>query len=146
MNKRERERITAQENTLCTLGFTASEADRLRLISLALRRWHERECGIDGGCIERDDATGRPYWRSDTGRRWPVADRERGALRRLGHIIGMRNTRIWAASPPPTVRDVAVNSYIQPDPRGAALYILRPGDVPPGADPASYYTRGICVY
>lgn len=146
MNKRERERITAQENTLCTLGFTASEADRLRLISLALRRWHERECGIDGGCIERDDATGRPYWRSDTGRRWPVADRERGALKRLQLIMrDVNGRRPERASFVDNLRD-DMSFYVQTDPRGAALYILSPGDVPPGADPASYYTRGICVY
>ena len=36
--------------------------------------------------------------------------------------------------------------YIQSDPRGAALYIIRPGDVPEGADVASCYNRGICVY
>lgn len=36
--------------------------------------------------------------------------------------------------------------YIQSDPRGAALYILRPGDVPEGKEADSYYTRGICVY
>ena len=146
MTKQERERITAQENILCNLGFTASEADRLRRISNTLRRWHERECGIDGGCIERDDATGRPYWRSDTGRRWPVADRERGALKRLGKIIADRNTREMVRTGAHSVQVHQIVHYVQPDPRGAALYILRPGDVPPGADPANYYTRGICVY
>ena len=146
-SKRERERLAAQQNTLVNLGFTFDEADRLRRISLTLRRWHELECGIDNGCIERDDDTGRPYWRSETtGRKWPVADRETGALRRLGHIIGLRNTRVWAASDAPAVREVAVHPYIQTDPRGAALYILRPGDVPDGKDPASYYSRGVCVW
>lgn len=146
MNKRERERLTAQENALMALGFTADEADTLRRISRTLRRWHELECGVDSGVIERDDATGRPYFLSSMGRRWPVADRERGALRRLGRIIGHRNTRVWAASDAHAVHVHAVHPYIQTDPRGAALYILRPGDVPEGADPASCYTRGICVY
>ena len=132
MNKRERERLTAQENALMALGFTADEADTLRRISRTLRRWHELECGVDNGAIERDDNTQRPYWcSSTTGRRYPVADRERGALRRLA--------RGMATHAPLTY-------YIQTDPRGAALYILRPGDVPEGADPASCYTRGICVY
>ena len=147
MNKRERERLTAQENALVSLGFTIDEADTLRRISRTLRRWHELECGIDAGCIERDDDTGRPYWRSDlTGRRYSVPDREAGALRRLGRIVGHRNTRVWAASDAHAVHIHAVHPYIQPDPRGASLYILRPGDVPPGTDPASCYTRGICVY
>jgi hypothetical protein len=39
-----------------------------------------------------------------------------------------------------------VTPYIQTDPRGAALYILRPGDVPEGKDAGAYYNRGICVY
>ena len=147
MNKRERERLTAQENALMALGFTSHEADTLRRISRTLRLWHELECGVDNGAIERDDDTQRPYWcSSTTGRRWPVADRERGALRRLGRIIGHRNTRVWAASDAHAVHVHAVHPYVQTDPRGAALYILRPSDVPAGADPASYYTRGICVY
>lgn len=146
MTKQERERITTQENTLCTLGFAPHEAEKLRRISNTLRRWHERECGIDGGCIERDEATGRPYWRSDTGRRWPVADRERGALKRLGKIVADRNTREMVRTGAHSVQVHQIVPYVQTDPRGAALYILRPGDVPPGADPASYYTRGICVY
>jgi hypothetical protein len=39
-----------------------------------------------------------------------------------------------------------VSAYIQPDPRGAALYILRPGDVPVGERADSYYSRGLCVH
>ena len=39
-----------------------------------------------------------------------------------------------------------LSSYVQGDPRGAALYILRPGDVPEGASVDSYYNRGIAVY
>jgi hypothetical protein len=144
--KREALRLTALENTLVSLGFTSHEADKLRRISLTLRRWHELECGTDGGSIERDEATGKPYWLTDSGRRWPMADRERGALKRLGHIVGMRNTRVWAASAAHAVREVAVNPYIQTDPRGAALYILRPGDVPAGAKAESCYSNGICVY
>jgi hypothetical protein len=37
-------------------------------------------------------------------------------------------------------------AYIQGDPRGASLYILRPGDIPDGADVNSCYTRGIAAY
>jgi hypothetical protein len=41
----------------------------------------------------------------------------------------------------PTLR-----AYVQTDPRGASLYILRPGDVPEGADVDGYYSRGLPVY
>jgi hypothetical protein len=146
--KRELERLTALENALCDIGFTSHEADKLRRISLTLRRWHELECGIDGGCIERDEKTNKPFWVSEFGARTrrPIADRETGALKRLGHIVGMRNTRVWATSGAPAVRDVAVHSYVQTDPRGAALYILRPGDVPERSRADSCYSNGVCVY
>ena len=148
MNKRERERLTAQENALVSLGFTIDEAAALRRISMTLRRWHELECGIEAGCIERDDATGKPRFLSYSGRRWPVPDREAGALRRLARIMQNVNNRRFvgdaASMLAPNCDDLT--HYIQPDPRGASLYILRPGDVPTGSDPASCYTRGICVY
>lgn len=149
MNKQERERLTAQENTLMSLGFTQYESDALRRISRALRRWHELECGTEWGVIERDYATGKPRFLSYTGQRWPVPDRERGALRRLGRIIAARNGRVPPLSVvmlPDRAAPDTLAYYIQPDPRGAALYILRPGDVPDGAQADSYYTRGVCVY
>lgn len=105
---------------------------------MTLRRWHELECGDGNGCIERDEQTGRAYWRNSTSdRRYPVADREAGAQRRLLAIINALAARKGICD---------VNAYIQGDPRGAALYILRPGDVPAGASADSYYTRGICVF
>ena len=80
-------------------------------------------------------------------RKTPIADRERGALKRLAAIIGQRNGR-------PGIKDGRLNAspagevsaFIQTDPRGAALYIIRPGDVPAGEDVSAYYSRGICVY
>jgi hypothetical protein len=131
-----------------------------------LHRWHELECGDGSGCIERDETTGKAYWlNSYTGRRFPIADRETGARKRLKAILEARNTRVQAEQ---TVcpncgqwqlidclnecirRGFApsrkVWSYIQTDPRGAALYIIRPGDVPEGKSVESYYNRGICVY
>ena len=146
MTKKETERRARQLRTLQSLGFTDFEADKLRRISLTLQRWHELECGIDGGVIERDDDTGRPYWKSErTGRRVPVADRETGARRRLGRILGDCNTRRWIGSGE-SIAKSALSAYIQTDPRGAALYILRPGDLADGASVESCYTRGICVY
>jgi hypothetical protein len=127
MNKAEHTRRAAQVATLARMGYSDAEIDALRRISNALRRWYERECGVDGGCIERDENTGRPYWVSEWGTRYPIRDLERGALRRLAAI---------ARHP----------YYLQGDPRGAALYLLREGDVPEGAHAESYYTRGVCIY
>ena len=131
MNRKEWERLARQSAVLQSLGFTADEADKLRRISMTLRRWYERECGDGNGCIERDEATGRPYWlNSHSMRRYPIADRESGARRRLAKILSGK----------------PMSAYIQTDPRGAALYIIRPGDIPDGASVESCYSRGICVY
>ena len=138
MTKREALRQTEQERALMLLGFTHEEAYQLRRISMTLRRWYELECGVDNGGVERDETTGKTFWYwSHTGKRTPYPDRETGAVKRLKAIIYARNARV-AGGP--------LSYYLQTDPRGAALYILRPGDVPNGEDVQSYYTRGICVY
>jgi hypothetical protein len=117
---------------LYRLGIDFNDANLLRRISMQLRNWHERECGVEGGCVERDETTGIPYWRSSySGKRSKVRDMEAGALRRLALVMARYPT---------------LTAYVQGDPRGAALYILRPGDVPEGERAESYYTRGICVY
>jgi len=145
MNKQEAARQTHQQNALMSLGFTQDEADKLRRISMALHRWHELECGIDGGCIERDETTGHAMWRSSySGKLSPIQDRETGALKRLAVIIDLRNA-IQPCHPHPEVYG-DVSAYIQGDPRGAALYIIRPGDIPEGQTVDSCYSRGICVY
>ena len=146
-SKREKQRQTAQENNLMNLGFTQWEAEKLRRISMTLQRWHELECGDDYGCIERDEETNKPYWLSSrTMKRSPIADRETGAKKRLREILDNRNTREWVKANTASVKDVAINAYIQTDPRGAALYLIRPTDVLEGVSIESSYTLGICVY
>ena len=119
-------------HALMTLGIAFDDAEQLRRISNRLHRWYELECGTVSGCIERDDKTDKPYWfNPNTMHRSPMADWEKGALKRL--------TKIMAGYP-------HLTHYLQTDPRGAALYILRPGDVPEGQNVEAYYNRGICVY
>lgn len=119
-------------------GFNHFDAMDLRRISMTLHRWHELECGDDRDfAVERDETTGKTYWTYDThaadGKRGrsPIPDRERGALKRLAAIMA---------------RYPNLTSYVQGDPRGAALYILRPEDLLPGCDVNSCYSRGIAVY
>lgn len=122
----------AMLNQLENVGISYEDATALRRISMTLHRWHEMECGIDNGCIERDEETDKTYWlNSYTMRRSPIADRETGAKKRLAKIMSRYPT---------------LGFYIQGDPRGASLYILRPGDVPEGKDADAYYSRGIAVY
>jgi len=135
--KREIMRQLRLENALCNLSFTSTEAYKLRRISLTLQRWHELECGVDNGGVERDPDTNKTFWRGAfSGKTWAYPDRETGALKRLGAIINARNGRS---------SDI-MTAYVQTDPRGNALYILRPGDVPEGKQADCYYSRGIAVY
>ena len=147
MTRTEAMRLTRQQDTLLSLGFTVTEAESLRRISMTLRRWFERECGDGYGCVERDEDTGRTYTRSAmTGKRWPCRDMETGARRRLAAILVARNNRQNAIGATYQHAAGRLSAYVQTDPRGAALYILRPGDIPEGCEPMAYYSRGICVY
>ena len=170
MNRRDAERITLQSIALRELGFTRDEAESLRRISMTLRRWHEHECN---GTIQRgEDGVARGYRVNarfldpNDPRYWySVPDRERGAKKRLAAILKARNNRdveggrvqvgpdrvlyvhFGEGAGPFLTRKVSILSpYIQTDPRGAALYILRPGDVPEGQSADACYSRGICVY
>ena len=132
MNKDTIDMLRRLENA----GIEWNDAEALRRISMTLQRWHELECGDDTGCIERDENTDKPFmvrWNSYTGKRmqWAIPDREAGAIRRLKVIMA---------------RYPALTYYLQTDPRGAALYILRPDDIPVGKAVDAYYNRGIAVY
>lgn len=89
-----------------------------------------------------------------------IADRETGARRRLAAILQQRNLRQTVAcdcgyrlgdetgheADCAAGQETAISAYIQTDPRGAALYLLQPGDIPGGQTAEGCYTRGICVY
>ena len=117
---------------LIALGVSADDAAKRRRISMTLRRWHELECGIETGGVDLEEVTKNMNWYSSvTGKRTSFPDREAGALKRLAAVM---------ANYP------ALRSYVQGDPRGCALYILLPEDIPNGAGPAYYYNLGIAVY
>ena len=104
MTKQEAMRLTHQENTLFDLGFTRDEIAKLRRISNTLRNWFEQECGTGdyrvSVSIERDgdEPDSKPYkhiqyataqgWKD---RRYPIADRETGARKRLAQIVDACN-------------------------------------------------------
>lgn len=130
-------------NQIISTGIAYDDAVALRRISMTLRRWHELECGTgDDNAdyhVERDNDNkphlvvyyhSRPGPANHTYKR-RVPDRETGALKRLDKIMQ---------------RYPDLKPYVQGDPRGCALYILRPTDVPQGADADAYYSRGIPVY
>lgn len=111
MTKREKQRIFELQSRLCDLGFSYEETETLRRISRTLHRWAERECN---GEVEVDDSGKAwsvsqgyaPSWKVS---RYPVPNREAGAIRRLNKI--MADHPGWTY-------------YHQTDPRGAALYLV----------------------
>jgi len=113
-------------------GIAYDDALALRRVSMTLKRWFEHECN---GAIQRDGERGDgvPYWHStfDGRKLYRAPDRERGALKRLQAIMAKYSD---------------LQTYVQGDPRGCSLYIIRPGDVPEGKEIGSYYSRGIPVY
>ncbi len=125
--------------SLVAAGIGREDAAALRRISMVLHRWSELEYGDDNGhasfAIERDETTGRPFMAiyPHSGRgmtRFRIADRERGALRRLATIME---------------RYPAFLAHHQGDPRGCSLYIVPKSVLRPGDDLDSVYNRGIAV-
>ena len=132
MNKREQKTWDRTCAMLGSLGINYPECVALRSCSWTLHRWAEWECGDDSDwAIERDEATNKPYNVNHvTGNRYAIPDRETAALKCAREIASSHGLTV----------------YHQADPRGAALYVIRPGDVPEGADVDGYYSRGIAVY
>ena len=127
-----KERMLVLER-LGKLGLGYDEAQALRRISMTLRRWSELECNGD---VLRDEVTGIAYAHYGRGTKGPfltecIADREKGALRRLQAIMSKHPDLL---------------AYHQTDPRGCAVYVLRRDDVPVGSSIDSVYNRGVAVY
>ena len=142
MTRQEAERQTRMLDALRKHGVATNDVWALRRISMTLQRWHELECGDSNNfaswAIERDgdEPDSKPYmvrWSHDRPKpsKTPIADRETGALKRLKAIMS---------------RYPQLAYYVQGDPRGCALYVLRPSDVPEGSSLDSCYSRGVAVY
>lgn len=123
------------------LGMDYPTIQTLRRISMTLQRWFELECGDSDNyaswAIERDEESDLPYRvvhrHQSPGAviRYRIADREKGARKRLAAIMAQHPGLI---------------AYVQGDPRGCALHILRKEDVRDGEEIDSVYTRGIAVW
>ena len=123
-----------------SLGIEDKDTESLIRISNTLRRWSERECGVENGHIERDEKTDKPFfvfsklsYADGSPRKYAINDMESGALKKLSKIM---------AEYPDLI------SYHQTDPRGCALYIGRKSDIPKGVNIDSVYSSylvGFCV-
>ena len=119
---------------LINSGIELNDAVAIRRISMTLNNWFCLECGTEYGYIERDETTNKPFIiREYKGKqyKYQIADKEKGAIIRLNKIMS---------------KYPLLDFFIQTDPRGASLYILRQNDVPDGENKGSFYTNGIAVY
>lgn len=142
MRMTKRQRTAAFFDMMSRVGFTTTETEALLKAERALQRWHELECGTGNDrvsvSVERDEESGKPFRRVQymgAGGKWidrkePCRDMEKAALKRVASVLEGK---------------AGLSAYIQGDPRGCALYILRDGDVPEGENAESYYSRGIPV-
>ena len=98
------------------IGLNFEDANTLRRAQLTLHRWSELECGNGNDyaswSLERDEQTEIPYFcryphDSNKVYRSRIADKERGALKRIAEVC-KRN---------------GLHFYHQGDPRGCALYV-----------------------
>lgn len=111
MTKREAENYAhLRRAALDALGLSSDDFEALLRIEKTLHRWAERECN---GEVEVDEdgtayGTNAGYCTSGVATRWKVANRERGALKRLAAIMA---------------RYPKLGAYHQGDPRGCALYV-----------------------
>lgn len=125
------------------LGIQIGDIPDLIRIERTLSRWFEQECGdsneYGSWAIERDDQTEKPYkvihhFSHGTGpdrvTRYPIPDREAGARRRLAKIMEQYPELVV---------------YVQTDPRGCALYIVKRSDLSAPDRLDSEYTKGVAV-
>jgi hypothetical protein len=133
------ERIARFYRSLGEIGVNYTDIDRLRRIEMTLHRWSERECGDSNDyasyMIERDEETEKPYsvvihHGNGHTTRTPIADKEKGALKRLEQIM---------RSYPSLV------AYHQSDPRGCALWLVPKEKLADDVSIDSVYTRGVAV-
>lgn len=106
---------------LIAAGIDRADAHDLRRISMTLHRWHEPECGTDSYCIVRGK------WNKETAN----FDYDDDGLPHYEYGGFSGRSRY---------------SRVADRERGASLYILRPGDVPTGAQVDSCYSRGLAIY
>lgn len=137
-----KQRMIAFYEMMGRVGFSAEETETLLKAERALHRWHELECGTGDDrvsiSVERDEESGKPFRRVQymgAGGKWidrkeSCRDMEKAARKRIASVLDGK---------------AGLSAYVQGDPRGCALYILRAGDVPEGQNADCCYSRGIAV-
>lgn len=148
MTKRHAQDLEAMFARLARLGISRVDAEALRRISMTLRAWHELECNEDivrgkigtaGGFVHDDDGqtfvarhgfTPRPGGTGSV-RYFRIPDRETGARKRLATVMA---------------RYPELVAYVQTDPRGCALHVMRKDALGDSKPDEVYNSRGVAVF
>jgi len=137
--QRKNERIAFVYSRLNKMGFNTQEVTTLLRIEKTLGRWAGKECGNGNDFaswhIERDEVSQVPYLvtipnRGGATRKTKIADKEKGALDRLGKMMETRPNLL---------------AYHQTDPRGCSLYIVEKDAIKQGEKVDCVYNRGMAV-
>jgi hypothetical protein len=141
MQQTKRQKTAAFFDRMTNLGFSHAETEALLKAERALTRFAELECGTSDANrsvhVFRDEETGKPFYRVEyrVGNEWkervqPKRDTEKAALAKVEAIMSGKT---------------GFRAYHQTDPRGCALYIIRPGDIEAGENVHALYNRGIAL-
>ena len=134
------EQIAELHNTFLRRGIDATreQVETLRRCSQTLSRVAEAECGDSGPTygrvLERNETTGKPelvyYFHNGRVQRFPVPDREAGALRRVQAVC----------------KALGLIYFHQTDPRGVALYVGKAEWLEGQQAEQAYSSRLVAVY
>lgn len=118
--------------SLAHFNLSPDDIAKLLRIEKKLRRWHELQCGVDAGRVEEVGGEGSGKWEfvNRHGNRSPIRDAGKQARKALNACTAGNPDLIF---------------YVQTDPRGYALYLLKKSQVETGEDVNAVYNRGVAI-
>jgi hypothetical protein len=118
--------------SLAHFKLSPEEIAKLLRVEKKLRRWHELQCGVEAGHVEEIGGEGSGKWEfvNRHGYRSPIRDAGKQAEKALNAFTD-ENSDLFI--------------YVQPDPRGCALYLLKKSQVESGEELSAVYMRGVAI-
>lgn len=118
--------------SLADFNLSPDEIAKLLRLEKKLSRWHELQCGLDAGHVEEVGGEGSGKWEfvNRHGNRSPIRDAGKQARKVLNAF---------------TAENPDLYFFVQPDPRGCALYLLKKSQVESGERLNAVYSRGVAI-